>query len=49
VQNLLHGTRIGRWVVNTSWDKLGSDLIEQTGILKHEETRLFMPDAPAFW
>ncbi len=49
MQNLLHGTRIGRWVVNTFWDKLSSDLIEQTAIVKYEETKKFMPDAPPFW
>jgi len=49
VRNLLHGTRVGRWVVNKFWDKLGSDLIEQTGIAKHEETKKLMPDAPPFW
>ena len=49
VRNLLHGTKWGRWIVDIFWWKLGSDLIDQTHIAKHPETKKLMPDQPPFW
>ena len=46
---LLHGTKLGRWIVDTFWWKLGSDLIDQTHIAKHPETKKLMPDQPPLW
>ncbi|MCJ1450700.1 hypothetical protein MMC28_001033 [Mycoblastus sanguinarius] len=49
VRNFLHCTTWGRWVVDTFWAKIGSDLITQTGIAEHEETKKLIPDQPPFW
>ena len=49
LRSCLHGTRVGRWIVNAFWDKLGSDLVAQTHIAEHEETRKLMPHQPPFW
>ena len=46
---LLHGTKWGRWIVDTFWWKLGSDLIDQTHIAKHPETKKLMLDQPRLW
>lgn len=45
----LHETKVGRWVVDTFWTKLGSDLIAQTHIAEHTETKKLIPDQPPFW
>ena len=49
VRHLLHSTRLGRLAVNAFWGKLGSDLISQTNIAKHELTKKLMPDQAPFW
>ena len=49
VRGFLHGTSVGRWVVDRFWDKLGSDLIDQTHIANHPETKKLIPDQKAFW
>ena len=49
VRSLLHGTKLGRWVVDTFWKKLESIVITQTGLDKHEEVRKLRPDSSAFW
>lgn len=49
VRSLLHGTTVGRWIVDTFWKKLQSDLIEQTGIKKHGELKKLIPNDEAFW
>ena len=49
VQRLLHGTKVGHWMVDSFWAKLGSDLIDQTGIAKHEKTKKLIPNASPFW
>jgi len=45
----LHETKLGRWVVDTFWTKLGSDLIAQTHIAENAETKKLIPDQPPFW
>jgi len=49
LRKLLDETNLGRWLVDTFWTKLGSDLIAQTHIAEHEETRKLIPDQPPFW
>lgn len=49
LRSLLHGTRPGRWFVNTFWKMLGNETIEQAGLNKHEKLKLLHPDAGAFW
>ena len=49
VRYLLHRTRLGRWLVDTFWNKLGSDLISQTKIASHKDTRKLIPDQAPFW
>ena len=49
IRSLMHGTGVGRWLVSKFWSKLTSDLIAQTGLEAHEETKKLIPDQPAFW
>ena len=49
VRSLLHGTTLGRWIVDRVWDKLSSDLIDQTHIANHPETKKLIPDKNTFW
>ena len=49
VRNLLHGTTWGRWVVDTFWAKIGSDTLDQSGIMKSHSTKNLVPDQPVFW
>ncbi|KAM0800814.1 dimethylaniline monooxygenase [Usnea florida] len=49
VRNLLHGTRWGRWFVDTFWAKMESDTLQQSGILKNEATKDLAPDQSMFW
>lgn len=49
VRHLLHGTSWGRWFVDTFWAKMGSDTLEQSGILKNEATKDLLPDQSIFW
>lgn len=49
VRSLLHGTTLGRWVVDRFWDKLSSDVIDQAHLAKHPETKKLIPDQNTFW
>ena len=49
VRSLLHGTTLGRWVVDRFWDKLSSDVIDQTHLAKHPETKKLLPTQNTFW
>ena len=49
LRSLLHGTTLGRWVVDRFWDKLSSDVIDQTRIADHPETKKLVPDQNTFW
>jgi cation diffusion facilitator CzcD-associated flavoprotein CzcO len=48
-RRFLHGTRIGRWIVNKFWATLGADVIQGNGFDKHTETKKLTPWNPAFW
>ena len=48
-RRFLHGTRVGRWIVNKFWATLGADVIEGNGFNKHPETKKLIPWNPAFW
>ena len=49
VRNLLHGTNLGRWLVDKLWSKIGSDTLEQSGILQSDRTKNLIPDQSFFW
>lgn len=49
VRSFLHGTRLGRWIVNAFWNKTGSDLIAQTHVTEHKETTKLKSDQAPFW
>ena len=49
VRGLLHRTTLGRWVVDRFWDKLSSDVVDQTHLAKHPETKKLIPDQSTFW
>lgn len=49
IRSLMHGTSIGRFLVDKFWSKLSSDVIAQTGLEAHEELKKLIPDKPAFW
>ena len=49
VRSLLHGTKVGKWIFDTFWGKLQSDIIVQGGLEKNEETRKLKPHVPIMW
>lgn len=49
VRSMLHGTRVGRWVVDSFWKILADDVITLNGYDKHPETKKLKPWMPAFW
>ena len=49
LRSLLHESRVGRWIVENVWKKLGSDILEQSGLNKHEKLTVLKPDAEAMW
>ncbi|KAI4121467.1 MAG: hypothetical protein LQ338_006344 [Usnochroma carphineum] len=50
VRRWLHNTRIGRWVVQAFWKKLGGDVVAQTGLrTKGPEVAKLLPKESAFW
>ena len=49
IRSLLHGTATGRTLVGAFWKKLTSDVIDQTGLGKHEELKKLIPNENAFW
>lgn len=49
LRSLLHESRVGRWIVENVWKKLGSDILEQGGLNKHEKLKVLKPDAEAMW
>lgn len=48
-RRFLHGTRIGRWIVDKFWSALMADVIELNGYNTHEETKKLVPWNPTFW
>lgn len=49
LRSLLHESRVGRWIVENVWKKLGSDILEQGGLNKYEKLTVLKPDAEAMW
>lgn len=49
LRSLLHESRVGRWIVEKIWKKLGSDILEQGGLNKHEKLTVLKPDAEVMW
>jgi hypothetical protein len=49
IRGWLHGSSIGRWVVNKFWWVLGNDLVTLNGYDKHPETAKLKPWYEAFW
>ena len=49
LRHLLHGTRVGRWIVDSFWAQLGNDVLKINGYDKHPETEKLKPWASPFW
>ena len=49
LRSLLHESRMGRWIVKNVWKKLGSDILEQGGLNKHEKLTVLKPEAGVLW
>lgn len=49
LRSLLHESRVGRWIVKNFWKKLGSDILEQGGLNKHEKLTVLKPEAEVLW
>ena len=48
-RNFLHGTTVGRWIVDAFWGALGSSVVTQNGYASHPETKKLQPWDSAFW
>lgn len=44
-RQLLHQTRLGRWIVDKFWAKLSSDTLEQSGVLSDPILKPLVPEA----
>jgi hypothetical protein len=49
VRSLLHGTWIGRKIVDAFWAILGQDVVQLNGYDKHPQTQKLKPWVSAFW
>ncbi|KAF5024577.1 hypothetical protein F66182_3340 [Fusarium sp. NRRL 66182] len=49
VRNFLHGTSVGRFIVNNFWKALSSDVISANGYDSHPELAKLKPWHSAFW
>jgi hypothetical protein len=49
IRSFLHGSSIGRWIVDKFWWILGNDIISLNGYGKHPETAKLKPWYDAFW
>lgn len=49
IRNFLHGTSVGRWIVDGFWSVLGGDVIALNGYDSHEELKKLKPWHSAFW
>ena len=49
IRRFLHGTFIGRWLVDSFWKVLGSDVLTQNGYDSHPELMKLKPWHSAFW
>lgn len=48
VRSLLHGTTVGRWIVDSIWKQLNSEIISQ-GVGNDEKTEKLIPNDNCFW
>ena len=48
-RNWLHGTRIGRWLVDTFWKNLTGSVLAAVAWASHPETKKLQPWNSAFW
>lgn len=49
VRNILHGTPLGRWIVDTFWKILRNDVVRLIGYDNHPETKKLRPWTDPFW
>ncbi|KAH8169366.1 pyridine nucleotide-disulfide oxidoreductase domain-containing protein [Sarocladium implicatum] len=49
IRKFLHGTSVGRWIVDTFWKILGNDVITAVGYDDHPEMKKLKPWNSAFW
>lgn len=49
IQRFLHGTAVGRWMVNGFWGLLGGDVIDNNGYEKDPILKPLQPWNAAFW
>lgn len=49
MRHLLHGTTVGRWIVDTIWKRLNSEILSQSGVAKDERLEKLIPDNECFW
>ena len=49
VRNFLHGSAIGRFIVDKFWGGLGGEVIEKNGYATHSELKKLQPWNSAFW
>jgi len=49
IRNWLHGTRIGRWLVDKFWATLGGGVVAANGYESHPELKKLQPWNSAFW
>ncbi|KAI0744107.1 hypothetical protein C8Q80DRAFT_879065 [Daedaleopsis nitida] len=49
VRRLLHGTWLGRKLVDVVWHVIGTDVLTLVGVDKHPETKKLKPWHPVFW
>lgn len=48
-RRFLHGTAVGRWVVDKFWATLTADVVQLIGYNTHPETKKLLPWNSAFW
>ncbi|EER25801.1 hypothetical protein D8B26_004086 [Coccidioides posadasii str. Silveira] len=49
IRGFLHGTFIGRWIVDVFWKILANDVVTLNGYRDHPETKKLEPWTDAFW
>ncbi|PGH00335.1 hypothetical protein AJ80_09190 [Polytolypa hystricis UAMH7299] len=49
IRRLLHGTAVGRWIVDKFWWVLGNDVLTLNRYDEHPETKKLEPWTDAFW
>lgn len=44
LRQLLHGTRIGHWLVGAFFERIASDILSQSGLLRDERLKVLVTD-----